>query len=137
MICLHHPVFAEKCCKKTELKLVKFAQQAYLMELKLLDYGVEVVNFDLGRDDLYQFAVFTLSQVSVDVGDFLKDQLNLMIQKSDLDLFDAAYSFKCSRCKNLHIACYIKPLSESNPFKSGELDQHFYMCNINTSFFIN
>jgi hypothetical protein len=137
MIFLSHPVFSKKCGKEAERRLLNFADQVAFLEYTLSETGYEPIRFDLGRDDSYQFFIFTLGNHSVEAGTLLEEKLEAVIRRNKLDLINKVYSYKCSRCENLHLIFYIKSLSKKNPFKGGEFEDIFYACDANTSFFIN
>lgn len=137
MIFLEHAIFSKKCDVDTSKKLAYFSEQVALIEYMLSEFGYSPSNFDIGRDDLYQFFTFTLGNQSIEIGDLLEEKLGEVISNYDLDLISGTYSFKCYKCENLHITFYIKSLSEKNPFRTGDFDDLIYFYDSNTSYFVN
>lgn len=137
MIFLEHTVFSKKCDVETDKKLAYFSEQVAFLEYMLSELGYRPSDFDMGRDDTYQFFTFTLGKMPLEVGDFLEKHFEGVISDHDLDLLGGIHSFKCAKCENLHITFYIKALSEKNPFKNGDFDDLLYFYETNTSYFIN
>jgi hypothetical protein len=137
MIFLEHAIFSKKCDGENDKKLTYFSEQVAFLEYMLSELGFSPCDFDIGRDDTYQFFTFTLGKLSTEVGDLLEEKLEEVIKDHDLDLVSGTYSFKCSKCENLHITFYIKSLSEKNPFRNGEFDDLLYFYGSNTSYFVN
>ena len=137
MIFLEHAVFSKKCDVDTSKKLAYFSEQVAFLEYTLSELGYSPCDFDIGRDDTYQFFTFTLGKLSTEIGDFLEERLEGLIEDHNLDLVSGTYSFKCSKCENLHITFYIKSLSEKNPFRNSKFDDSLYFYSSKTSYFIN
>ena len=137
MISIDHPVFSHQCSPKIEAKLFNFYKQVFFIERLLLEMEYVPTRFDIGRDDSYQFLIFTIENLPLKAEEPLKERLEMVIGDFELDLIESVRSFKCSNCENLHIIFYIKSLSNGNPFRDGKLNQYLYEAKEGSSILLN
>ena len=125
MISTSDGVFKSHCSKYLKAKLLKFKDQVDYVESTLIEMGLTPEQFDLGRNDGYQFFEFKVGTSSEEKLSLLKSNYDRLVN-SNTPLVMSMVPYVCEYCESLHICFYIKALSLDNPFRTGDLQHHLY-----------